>query len=351
MLGQKQKGSLCIYRRDKIVPGDSWFKVKVTDNRIHESGNRFSTFYCILCFLFCLLILAGCATTTDLENVNNRLTSLQIEASTQKKEIAEIKNGLSEAQRDIAALKERTEGVVKEYTLNAIRESQSSLLSQTSELLREIQSLKGRFDESKYFIDRTLKELLSEREVLQARIAMLEGELKDIKTKILSQTANIEKKEQPVEASKEPDPPEKRQNDAMAIDPQRLYDEAYIDFKEKRYDSAEQKLDNFIKKFPDHALTANAYFLIAESQYAQKRYDDAILSYEAFLKKYPAHEKTRVAILKQAYAFIEMGDKKTGKVLLEKVIERYPSSTESELAKKKIQEISPGPVSQPKKKR
>lgn len=325
--------------------------LKNSEHRKQRSENRYSMLY-VLCFVLCVLVLAGCATTSDLENVNNRVTSLQIESASQKKEITEIKNSLSETHKDVAALKERTEGVVKEYTLNALRESQSSLLSHTSELSREIQSLKGRFDENKYFIDRTLKELVAERDLLQARIAALEGELKDIKTKILSQTANVQKREQPTaEIPKEPALSEKKQDDTAASDPQKLYDEAHIDFKEKRYNVAGQKFENFIKTFPNHTLTANAYFWIGESQYAEKRYDDAILSYEAFLKKYPSHEKARSAMLKQAYAFIEMGDKKTGKVLLEKIIERYPNSTESELAKKKIEEILPKPVSPSKKKR
>mgnify|MGYP000117791388 CR=1 FL=1 len=44
-------------------------------------------------------------------------------------------------------------------------------------------------------------------------------------------------------------------------------------------------------------------------------------------------------MLKQAFAFVEMGDKKTGKVLLEKVMEKYPNSREADLAEKKIAEL------------
>ena len=44
-------------------------------------------------------------------------------------------------------------------------------------------------------------------------------------------------------------------------------------------------------------------------------------------------------MLKQAYSFIDIGDKKTGKVILERVIEKYSQSAEAELAEKKIAEI------------
>jgi tol-pal system protein YbgF len=83
----------------------------------------------------------------------------------------------------------------------------------------------------------------------------------------------------------------------------------------------------------------NAYFWIGEAYYADKKYEDAILSYETLLRKHPMHEKARGAMLKQAYAFIELGDKKTGKVILEKVMEKYPKSHEANLAEKKIAEM------------
>ena len=57
-------------------------------------------------------------------------------------------------------------------------------------------------------------------------------------------------------------------------------------------------------------------------------------------------------MLKQAYSFIDMGDRKTGKVILERVIEKYPTSKEAELAEKKIAEVlAKGPIKTKKKKK
>jgi TolA-binding protein len=41
-------------------------------------------------------------------------------------------------------------------------------------------------------------------------------------------------------------------------------------------------------------------------------------------------------LLKQAYSFIALGDRKTGTIILEKLIEKYPDSKEAELARKKL---------------
>lgn len=289
---------------------------------------------CLLSTVYCLLILAGCATTSDIDNLRNNVTGLQIESINQKKEIAQIKTDLSNISKDINTL--------KEYSLSAMKESQSSILIQTSDLSKELQTLKGRFDENKYFMDKTIKDLLSERELQQAKIAGLENELKELKSKISSQPAEKKEASAVQEGHKDAEaaqPEAKDQKAADTADPQKLYDDAQIDFKEKRYIDARQKFEKFSKDFPKHALAPNSYFWLGESYYADKKYEDAILAYEAFLKKYPNHEKTRGAMLKQAFAFVEMGDKKTGKVLLEKVIEKYPNSREAELAEKKIAEL------------
>ncbi|MBS1127144.1 MAG: ybgF, partial [Nitrospirae bacterium] len=61
-----------------------------------------------------------------------------------------------------------------------------------------------------------------------------------------------------------------------------------------------------------------------------------ILAYESLLKKYPDSKKTGSALLKQAFSFIEIGDAKTGKIILNKLIEKYPDSKDAELARKKL---------------
>jgi tetratricopeptide (TPR) repeat protein len=85
--------------------------------------------------------------------------------------------------------------------------------------------------------------------------------------------------------------------------------------------------------------SAYAYFRMGETYYTEKKYEDAILAYENFIKKYPSHDKAKEAMLKQAYAFIWIGDKKTSKVILEQVIQKYPQSAEADLAKKKLEEL------------
>jgi tol-pal system protein YbgF len=287
-----------------------------------------------LAFIFAVVI-TGCATTSEVETTRGDLSSLRIEQIGMKKDIAQIKEKVSEVSRDLNAV-------------TGIRDSQSSLLTQSSDFSKELQALKGRFDENKYYTDKIIRELRADRDLQQAKIASLENALKELRSKAEPEKGPVPEtpKEAAEPAQTKPVPPQ------SSSDPQRLYDEGQIAFKEKRYGDARLKLERLIGDHPKFALVPNAYFWIGESYYAQKKFEDAILAYETLLKTYPSHDKVRGGMLKQAYAFIELGDKKTGKVILDKIIDKYPQSSEAKQAEKKLSEIAPkssGPAKKTKK--
>ena len=282
-----------------------------------------------LCSLL-ILMSAGCASTGYVESIKS---DVDVERLNDRKEMTELKTSVDNLSRDIALLKEQS--------VSALKEGQSSLLSQVGDLSKEIQVLEGRFDENKYSFDKTIKDLLAEKDLQQARISALENEVKALKGTGVQQAQTP-----PAAAVPAPEgtaaPAEEQKKASSATDytiAQKLYDDAQIDFKGKHYEEAKQKFEKFTTQFPKHTLAPNAYFWIGETYYAEKKYEDAILAYENFLKKYPAHDKAKGAMLKQGYSFIDIGDKKTGKVILERVIEKYPQSAEAELAEKKIAEI------------
>jgi tol-pal system protein YbgF len=303
---------------------------------------------CVLCGLFLLfaLLMAGCASTGEVESLKS---NVGVERLNDRRDIGQLKTSTDELKSQVTGLSQEITSL-KEQGVGALRESQSSLLTQVGDLSKEIQVLQGRFDESKYFIDKTIKDLLAEKDLQQARIVALENEVKELKTK------GIQQAQPSASAPEGPAAPAGEQKASSSTDytvPQKLYDDAQIDFKGKRYEEAKQKFEKFTNDFAKHTLAPNAYFWIGETYYAEKKYEDAILAFENFLKKFPSHEKVRAAMLKQAYSFIEIGDKKTGKVILERIIEKYPQSAEAELAEKKIAEIlhsSDGSKSKKKKK-
>ena len=83
-----------------------------------------------------------------------------------------------------------------------------------------------------------------------------------------------------------------------------------------------------LNNYPDSEYSDNARFWIAESYY-EGNYEDAILAYEELFKKNPQSDKIAGAMLKQGSAFYELNDKKTGNIVLEKLIEKFPDSEQA----------------------
>ncbi|MGO9614691.1 MAG: tol-pal system protein YbgF [Dissulfurispiraceae bacterium] len=311
----------------------------LTRTRVVEISSPLNGMPWLVLIAFSLLMITGCASTQDTENLRKDVNVLRMESNNQKKEIGQVKDRVSELTKDMTSM-------------NAVFESQSSLLKQSFDYSKELQTLRGQFDENKYFMDKTIKELLTERELQQARITRLENDLKELKTKMAMPSPENRANGETVESPKAPEEMKSEKGPAEVegkADPQQLYNKAYTDFKGRRYVNARQEFERFIKDYPKHSLVPNSYFWIGESYYSEKKYEDAILSYETVLKKYHTDEKAKSAMLKQAYSFIELGDKKTGKVILEQLIEKYPRTAEAHLAEKKIAELTSKNKSKPQK--
>lgn len=288
-----------------------------------------------------LLFIAGCVSTTDFDAMRNDINQL-------KRDAYELKKDSSEIRTELNSIRQQASGAVKEETFNAIRESQTSIYTQVSELSKEIQILRGRFDESKFFIDRMMKDGSVERDLLRNQFNSLEKRLTELNEKLarLAEIKTPPPAEKP-EAEAKDNAKKVEQKEPDNDDPKKAYEAAYNLFKEKQYKDAREKFSAFIKKFPKDELADNAQFWTAESYFNEKDFEGAILAYETCIKVHPGSEKVPGALLKQGLSFIEIGDKKTAKVILEKLIEKYPGSSEAGLAKKKTAEV----LSKPQKKK
>lgn len=290
---------------------------------------------CLLITVSCFL--SGCVTSSDLDSLRYDINKVQRDSSV-------IKN-------EVNSLKEKTADVAKEESFHVVRQNQAEMQSTIANLSRDLQVLSGRFDENKYFIEKSLKVSASETDLLKAQITSLENRMKEVRDRLNSLEAQMKQQESPKEPTKENEkkaeepqkeiyPGEEKPVKAAASSYKTKYEAAETAFKNKKYKEAREKFEAFIKEHPKHELSENAHFFIAESYYNEKDYEGAILAHETLLKKYPNSKKVPQALLKQGLSFIEIGDKKTGKVILEQLVERYPKSKEAELAKKNIENLN-----------
>jgi tol-pal system protein YbgF len=127
-----------------------------------------------------------------------------------------------------------------------------------------------------------------------------------------------------------------------AATPAELYKNALNDYTEGNYDLAIEGFRSYITLYPKTSLLPNAYYWLGESFYRRKNHDLAIKQFELFLKGYPNNPKVASAMLKQGYAYLEMGDASRGRTVLTRLVKRFPKSQEARSAKDRLSQVKKG---------
>jgi tol-pal system protein YbgF len=114
------------------------------------------------------------------------------------------------------------------------------------------------------------------------------------------------------------------------------YREGLQAYQKGDYPKAVQSLRGFVNKDPKNELVPGAQYWIGEAYYSQRRYNEAILAYNEILVGWPKSERVPAALLRQAAAFAELGDKIDARLILQKLISDHPGTEEAASAKRKL---------------
>lgn len=128
---------------------------------------------------------------------------------------------------------------------------------------------------------------------------------------------------------------------ALAKEPVEAQDEykmALRTLREQQYDRAIQQFRAFQRKYPNSEMADDAQYWIGESYFAQKDYNRAILEFNDVLK-YRRGDKVPAALLRQAQAFLEIGDQTDARLILQKLINDYPNSEPAKEARDKLRTL------------
>lgn len=301
----------------------------------------------ILCSL---ILLTGCASTVPIATKDD-IGRLQWNINNLNSELNKIKKSSPSSYQ-------KTE---IDNKLNAIEEKQdatsrtvSDLLIQVQSLASELQILNGRFEEARYFSEKSSTELLESKDMMMAKIKELDLLTEDLKKQLEElkkafEVAEKEKKKiaeqkkisEPVKIPEKKVKKEPKEAEASAKKEEpsvkNIYMEGYQLFKEGKTAESRDKFLSVIKNYSENDYSDNARFWLGESYYKEGLYEDAILAYDELFKNNPESDKVPGAMLKQGLAFYALKDEKTGKLILEKLIEKFPDSEPAILAKKKIE--------------
>lgn len=268
--------------------------------------------------LYVLLIglLPACA---GMQAMKTDINDLKGDSYETKKELKEMKAALDAVTGEMGRLKAQAEKPVETDALGAIKDSQAELYARISGQESDVKDLRGKIEETAHSLEILRGEALkTDKPQSEARLDGLDKSVKELGERLSAlETAMKE----------------------SAVTPEKAYEEAYGLYTEKKYIDSREKFLRFLKRFPEHKLAGNARFWIAETYYAEKDFENAILAYEEMLKTYKDSPKAPAAMLKQALAFLETGDKRAARSILRELLEKHPDSEQAGPAKKKLEEL------------
>jgi tol-pal system protein YbgF len=329
------------------------------------AGKRLS----LALFLPLIWILGGCATQTDLDSVqrdSNNLTKellgLQRNMYDMNAEIKEFSGKLDtlekrtgDLQRQVGSLsgdmKTQMGSITKEMESSSqpMRRYQADLGARMDKLQLDVQNLTGRFEESKYFAEKTFgatKNYQARLEDLEKRVAALSKNLEGAgKTEptVKPQAVGEEEKPSAGASSSEPSkdiPGKKAEPPPKTVaGPDEAYKKAYDLYNKGSIEEAQKEFKKFLEAYPKSKYAENSHFWLGECYFAQKKYEDAILEYDEVIKKYAKGNKVPDALYRQGMAFLEMKDTTNAKLILKEVVRRFPQSDQANRARKKLKEL------------
>src|SRR5207245_8615237 len=91
--------------------------------------------------------------------------------------------------------------------------------------------------------------------------------------------------------------------------PMEVYQAAYRDYQRGNYDLALAGFRDFLARYPESELAANAEYWIGESLYSQKKYSEAIDQFNRGVNAYPASDQAPGPRLTQGYAYVATRDR------------------------------------------
>lgn len=123
---------------------------------------------------------------------------------------------------------------------------------------------------------------------------------------------------------------------APALSDKDMYDRAYSEFTQGRYESTLSLFRIFLLQYPESSLAPNAHFWSAECHFKMQDYAHAIGSYDQVISHYPKSGKAPIALYRKALALLELKDTAAAKSTLRQLIAEYPKSDDAARAQAKL---------------
>ena len=282
-----------------------------------------------------MIALIGCATVSDLNKVRSEIDQkITVEVGGK---IVPMGKKVAAAEENVAALKTESAAIRGDVVKNseavaALRRSKAETGADITDIRDNLQQLRGQ-------LDLLRKDLAA----AATRANRKDEEYKEIRDKLNNAVFKINFIENFLGIGAREDQPEAaekgeklRETSKGKPDKESAYVAAYELFKDGKFDKAREAFLNFLKQYPDTEYSDNAQFWLGECFYFEKKYENAILEYEKVAQNYPDGDRVPHALLKQGISFLNLGDKASAKLILQRVISDYPNTNQARTAKAQL---------------
>ena len=266
--------------------------------------------------LVCLMGIWGCATQSDVNTIDNRLTEMEVRDAQLRGREQKIKADIEDRSQEL-------------------RKQSAGLRAILEEMNEEVRILSGRVEEMEHSLkqqQQNAEELEKKREEKLNRLAEVTDQQSE-RIARMEQYLNLESTRKPTAVAPSGIP------EAGASSEDELYRSAKQAFDQGDSEAARKGFEEFIKRYPKSKNADNAQFWIGEIYYREKWYEKAILEYQNVIEKYPNGNKIPAALLKQGLAFSNIGDKANAKLILEELSRKFPNSNEAKVAAEKLKAL------------
>jgi TolA-binding protein len=157
----------------------------------------------------------------------------------------------------------------------------------------------------------------------------------------------------PAPAPVEPTPTSRPSTNALQ--PQDIYQAAYIDFSKGSYPLAVAGFREFLRRYPDHALAGAAQYWIGEAHFSMARtftnagqadkateaLEQAVQEFRKVQANYARSDKAATALYKEALALLDLKQPAVAQARLQYLVDNFPQAEEAPLARERLAALKP----------
>ena len=103
-----------------------------------------------------------------------------------------------------------------------------------------------------------------------------------------------------------------------------LYEEAFTDIRNAKYDSAAGKFRSFMSSYPNHSLASNAQYWLAETYYVRADYRQSAKLFAQGYQDYPQGSKAPDSLLKLGLSLSRLGKKEDACLSFKQLRKDFP---------------------------